>query len=401
MQGYVTEITRVVEEYAAWLATVADALASRRPAEGGWCVKEIIGHLIDSAANNHARFVQAQATDDLVFPGYDQEVWVSAQGYADADWLALVGLWRLYNLNLARVMAAVPDTVRMRPRTDHTLDQIAWRPVARTVTVTLDYLMADYVGHLKSHLHQITSLLGESTLGSVVLARFVRFLLRFLLFLVPLTALAILAFVGFSFVGAQLEDVPEPPKVALLRGASDQPLDLRPETLERSAMGIYLRLQTTALETPAGADSTLARFLIEPGETALTVASRLEEDGFISDASLFRNYMRYHGIDQRLAAGDFEIAKNMTMPEIAEQLQRARYEEVVLTIPEGMRAEEVADLLDVKGVMDGQAFLALVRGGSASVDALGRLSLAARGLAHAGRLSVPRHLPAASPRGAG
>ena len=72
-----------------------------------------------------------------------------------------------------------------------------------------------------------------------------------------------------------------------------------------------------------GADGTLERFLIEPGETAVTVAGRLEEAGFISDASLFRNYMRYHGIDQRLAAGDFEIAKNMTMPEIAEQLQRA------------------------------------------------------------------------------
>ena len=69
------------------------------------------------------------------------------------------------------------------------------------------------------------------------MARFVRFLLRFLLFLVPLTALAILAFVVVSFVGAQLEDVPEPPKVALLRGASDQPLDLRPETLERERDG--------------------------------------------------------------------------------------------------------------------------------------------------------------------
>ena len=74
-------------------------------------------------------------------------------------------------------------------------------------------------------------------LGSVVLARFARFLLRFLLFLVPLTALAILAFVVVSFVGAQLADVPEPPKVALLRGASDQPLDLRPETLERERDG--------------------------------------------------------------------------------------------------------------------------------------------------------------------
>jgi len=189
--------------------------------------------------------------------------------------------------------------------------------------------------------------------------------------LVPLTALAILAFVVVSFVGAQLTDVPEAPKVALLRAASDQPLNLRPETLERSAMGMYLRLQSTVLETPAGTDGALEHFLIEPGETALTVASRLEEEGFITDASLFRNYMRYNGIDQRLAAGDFEIAKNMTMPEIAEQLQRAHYEEVVVTIPEGMRAEEVAELLDVKGVMDGQAFLGLVRGGSASVAGLG------------------------------
>ena len=203
------------------------------------------------------------------------------------------------------------------------------------------------------------------------MARFIRFLLRFLLFLVPLTALAALVFVVVSFVGAQLADVPETPKVALLRAASDQPLNLRPETVEQRALGFYLQLQTTALETPAGANGTLEHFLIQPGETALTVAGRLEEDGFISDAGLFRNYMRYHGIDQRLAAGDFEIAKNMTMPEIAEQLQRARYEEIALTIPEGMRAEEVAELLDVKGVMDGQAFLALVRGGSASVAGLG------------------------------
>jgi DinB superfamily len=166
MQGYATELTSIAEEYSAWLTTVSDARAARRPAEGGWCVKEIIGHLVDSAANNHARFVRAQATDDLVFAGYDQEAWVAAQGYADADWLALMGLWRLYNLHLARVIATVPETVRMRPRADHTLDRIAWRPVVRTETVTLDYLMADYVGHLKSHLPQIISLLGEPISGA-------------------------------------------------------------------------------------------------------------------------------------------------------------------------------------------------------------------------------------------
>jgi hypothetical protein len=165
MQGYVTEMVSLVKECGAWLAVVPDESASRRPAAGGWCVKEIIGHLIDSAAHNHTRFVRAQMADDLVFTGYEQGTWVAAQGYADEDWPALVGLWRLYNLHLARVMALVPKPARMQPRTNHTLDQIGWQLVSRTEAVALDYLMADYVGHHKSHLHPVVSLLGEPILG--------------------------------------------------------------------------------------------------------------------------------------------------------------------------------------------------------------------------------------------
>lgn len=201
--------------------------------------------------------------------------------------------------------------------------------------------------------------------------RIVHFLLRLMLFLVPVAALAVLGFVTVSFVSAQLEDVPEPPKVALLRPASEQPLDLRPETLELRALGVYLRLQESTLIQPAGTDATLRPFVIEPGETALSVSSRLEGDGFISDANLFRIYMRYNGIDQRLAAGDFEISQGMSMKEIADTLQRAHYEEFVFTVPEGLRAEEVAEMLDVKNLMDGDEFLALVRSGSAAGQALG------------------------------
>ncbi len=201
--------------------------------------------------------------------------------------------------------------------------------------------------------------------------RLVHFALRLMLFLVPVLALAVLGFVLVSFVSAQLQDVPEPPKVALLRPASEQPLDLRPETLELRALGVYLRLQEEALAQPAGNDSELQPFTIESGETALTVSSRLEEAGFIRDGNLFRVYMRYNGIDQRLAAGDFEISRSMSMKEIADVLQRARYEEIVFTVPEGMRAEEVADMLDVRNIMDGDSFLALVRSGSQAAQALG------------------------------
>jgi UPF0755 protein len=191
------------------------------------------------------------------------------------------------------------------------------------------------------------------------------------LFVVPLAALGVLAFVAYSFVGSQLADVPVPPRSTLLRPEAERPLELSPDSIEQRVLGAYLRLQASEMSRPAGEDQSKRLFTIEPGETALTVSARLEEEGLISDAGLFRTYMRYNGIDQRLAAGAFELSSSMSMTEIADQLQRARYEEIVLTVPEGMRAEEVAELVDVKGVMDGDALLAMVKGGSATAELLG------------------------------
>lgn len=201
--------------------------------------------------------------------------------------------------------------------------------------------------------------------------RAVHLLLRFLIFLVPITALLVLGFAAFSFISTQLADTPQPPKVALVRPASEQGIDLSPATIELRLIGLYLRMQQQVIDTPAGADATLRPFKIALGEPAVTVAGRLQEQGLITDAAIFRLYMRVNGVDKRLAAGDFELAPNMTMTEIAERLQKSRLREISVTIPEGMRAEEVADLLNVQGIMDGDAFLALVRGGSASARALG------------------------------
>ena len=201
--------------------------------------------------------------------------------------------------------------------------------------------------------------------------RAVHLLLRFLIFLVPITALLVLGFAAFSFISTQLADTPQPPKVALVRPASEQGIDLSPATIELRLIGLYLRMQQQVIDTPAGADATLRPFKIALGEPAVTVAGRLQEQGLITDAAIFRLYMRVNCVDKRLAAGDFELAPNMTMTEIAERLQKSRLREISVTIPEGMRAEEVADLLNVQGIMDGDAFLALVRGGSASARALG------------------------------
>jgi hypothetical protein len=134
---------------------ISDEQSRIAPAPGKWSAKEIIGHLIDSAANNHLRFVRAQFTDELIFPGYEQDQWVRLQSYNDRPWVQLLELWRQYNLHLAHVMAAIPEEVRIKARARHNLHQLAWRPVAENGSVTLEYFMRDYVGHLQHHLEQI------------------------------------------------------------------------------------------------------------------------------------------------------------------------------------------------------------------------------------------------------
>src|SRR5688572_4185484 len=111
------------------LLALTDAETARRPAPGKWSPREIIGHLIDSASNNHQRFVRAASQEDLVLPGYEQERWVELQKYQEAQWRELVSFWAAFNRHIARVMAAIPEDARTRRRPRHNLDQVAWRPV--------------------------------------------------------------------------------------------------------------------------------------------------------------------------------------------------------------------------------------------------------------------------------
>lgn len=155
MQSYVDELREAVDSATPLLLALSDEESARPLAHGKWSPREIVGHLIDSASNNHQRFVRAQFQDDLVFPGYAQEDWVRVQSYSTAPWRELVTLWQSYNLQLARVMSAVPEELRLKERRTHNLHQIGWQTVPVDKPATLDYLMSDYVGHLKNHLRQI------------------------------------------------------------------------------------------------------------------------------------------------------------------------------------------------------------------------------------------------------
>ncbi len=154
MQALAEDLRRTVEAAAARLSEFTETRADTPRAPAKWNPKQVIGHLIDSACNNHRRFVLARTRKDLVFPGYDQDAWAAAQSYERADWIDLVELWRLYNLHIARVIAETPSELAREPRSPHSLDHIAWRAVPADQPATLAYLMRDYVGHLRHHIAQ-------------------------------------------------------------------------------------------------------------------------------------------------------------------------------------------------------------------------------------------------------
>jgi UPF0755 protein len=141
-------------------------------------------------------------------------------------------------------------------------------------------------------------------------------------------------------------------------------------SLEKALLGIYINVRRNEVETPAGDDPTVVVFTINPGETAATIAPRLQRQGLVSDAQLFRWLVRYRGVDAQLEAGDYELRADMTMDEIIESLQHGRLREVSATIPEGKRAEEVAALLEEQGLVDSQTFMALVESGEFAYDFL-------------------------------
>ncbi len=140
-------------------------------------------------------------------------------------------------------------------------------------------------------------------------------------------------------------------------------LDLSFDSPNSFFLSLYLSMHQAELNQPAGDDPTLLTFVVEPGETAAQVAARLEEQGLVVDGEVFRRFMTYHGLDASLQAGTYTLRANMTMHEIAEALQHGGGDGVVVTIPEGWRAEQVAWLLEQQDLMRSDDFMALVRTG--------------------------------------
>ena len=116
-----------------------------KPAPGKWSKKEILGHLIDSAANNHQRFIRIQSENEPVI-FYNQNDWVDLSKYNEIATEQLVATWKHYNLHLAAIAKAIPG------------ENLTLNGVGRDgQKQTLKWYFDDYVAHMEHHLHQLVA----------------------------------------------------------------------------------------------------------------------------------------------------------------------------------------------------------------------------------------------------
>ncbi|MEK6285342.1 MAG: nitroreductase family protein [Acidobacteriota bacterium] len=126
------------------LAATSRERAAVKLSPESWSAKEELGHLIDSAANNHQRIVRAQLEDNLALPGYDGDRWVELHGYQNRDWNDLIAWWRAGNSQLLAAGESAPDAAWA-----HTLS------VGGSEPMSLGFVLDDYVMHMASHLRHI------------------------------------------------------------------------------------------------------------------------------------------------------------------------------------------------------------------------------------------------------
>ena len=138
-------LTHLIEDELPALRALTEAEAEIRPGgETTWSPKEELGHLIDSAANNHVRFVRALFEPEFRGPSYAQDDWVRAHRYQEMPWLTIVEFWFHYNRFIAELLKQVPE---------EKLLTVCY--VGSGAGVSLQFLVEDYVLHMQHHVDHL------------------------------------------------------------------------------------------------------------------------------------------------------------------------------------------------------------------------------------------------------
>jgi hypothetical protein len=137
-------LKRLLDELPPRLAKLPAATVNHKPSPSQWSPKEELGHLLDSAANNHQRIVRTQLEEKPAMPGYDGDRWVELHRYQQRDWRDLIERWQILNKQLLAAAEAVPDSAWSRTCT-----------IADSKPLTLKFVFEDYVEHMIHHLTHI------------------------------------------------------------------------------------------------------------------------------------------------------------------------------------------------------------------------------------------------------
>ena len=140
------QLRELIEQTKPRLLALSEKQAAEKSFGEKWSLKEILGHLVDSAATNHQRFVRMQERPNIGKFGYEQEHWVNSQQYRNEPWGDLVNLWYYYNKHLAHVIEHVDRK---------TLTNVCEMDYPKPAT--LEFVIKDYVRHMQHHLNQIFS----------------------------------------------------------------------------------------------------------------------------------------------------------------------------------------------------------------------------------------------------
>jgi hypothetical protein len=139
MQG-LKLLQALLDHVPARLEKIPPAQAEIGSSPSQWSPKQELGHLLDSAANNHQRIVRAQLEDKPAMPGYDGDRWVELHAYQRRDWTELIGLWKALNGQLLAAARAVPYSAWSRTCT-----------IAGSKPLTLKFVFEDYIEHMMHH----------------------------------------------------------------------------------------------------------------------------------------------------------------------------------------------------------------------------------------------------------
>jgi UPF0755 protein len=146
----------------------------------------------------------------------------------------------------------------------------------------------------------------------------------------------VIALAAMAFAGAQFSQ--------RMRNTGNTTVQL--SGFDRTVLGAYIDLiANNDVQRPVSNDPTPKQFTVQPGEGVDSIGKRLQDTGLIRDANLFRVYVRLNGLDKGINAGAFSLRANMNIEQIAQALQRGAAAEVQITIPEGKRLEEVAEIV--------------------------------------------------------